>query len=130
MESNQSDVPKSLRFWFVVHFCVDMIFAIPLLFYPEKPMVLLGWSAIDPIMPRLVGAALLGIGLESFLGRKSSREVYNRMLSLKIIWSSGAIIAIGLGIAAGGPQSAWLFLGIFVAFWGVWIHYRLLLSRR
>jgi len=87
-------------------------------------MPLLGWDVVDPIMSRLVGAALLGIGGESLLGRNASREVFLAMLNLKILWASGAVLGIALGIAAGAPQLAWGFLIIFVAFLGVWIYYR------
>ena len=124
MKSEINQVPKSLRVWFVIHFVVDMLFAIPLIFFPEVIMPLLGWQTVDPITSRLVGAALLGIGGESLLGRKASREVFVAMLNLKILWASSAVLGIGLGIAAGGPPMAWGFLAVFVIFGGIWIYYR------
>ncbi|MGB2963724.1 MAG: hypothetical protein WBB69_07025 [Anaerolineales bacterium] len=123
MKSN-IQVPESLRVWFVIHFVVDILFAIPLLFFPEVIMPLLGWTVVDPITSRLVGAALLGIGGESLLGRNASREVFSAMLNLKILWASSAVLGIGLGIAAGGPPMAWGFLVVFVIFGGIWIYYR------
>lgn len=124
MNSDLKHVPQSLRIWFVIHFAVDMLFAIPLLFFPEFIMVQLGWIVVDPITSRLVGAALLGIGVESLLGRNASREVFLALLNLKIIWALGAVLGIGLGIRAGGPPAAWLFLVIFAIFLGVWVYYR------
>lgn len=124
MKSIEKQVPSSLRVWFVIHFIVDMLFAIPLLFFPEFLLPLLGWDVVDPVMSRLVGAALLGIGGESLLGRNASEEVFLAMLNLKILWASGAVLGIGMGIAAGAPQPAWAFLVIFVAFLGVWVYYR------
>lgn len=82
-----------------------------------------GWTVFDPIMPRLVGAALLGIGGESLFSRNASAEVFKVMLRLKIIWAIGAIVAIGFGIAVGGPSLAWIFLGIFVIFLIVLLFY-------
>ena len=117
------EVPNRLRTWFVIHFVVDMLTGIPLLFFPEAIMPLLGWTAIDPIATRVVGAALMGIGIESYLGRSASIEVFRAMLNLKVIWSSSAILGIGLGIWKGGPPAGWLFMGIFVIFWVVWIYY-------
>jgi len=117
------EVPNSLRTWFVIHFYADMLFGIPLLILPEIVMPLLGWSAIDPISTRVVGAALMGIGIESYLGRNASIEVFRAMLNLKVIWSSSAILGIGLGIWKGGAQAGWLFFAIFVLFWFVWIYY-------
>jgi len=100
-----------------------MLFGIPLLIFPELIMPLLGWNVIDPIASRVVGAALMGIGIESYLGRNSSIEVFRTMLNLKVIWSGSAILGIGLGIWKGGSQAGWLFLGIFVIFWFVWVYY-------
>ena len=119
-----SPLPPGLRTWFVVHFAADMLFGIPLLFFPEWTMGLLGWSPIDPIASRVVGAALMGIGIESWLGRDSSAEVYRAMLNLKVIWSSSAIIGIGLGLWNGGAVAGWLFLAVFMVFWAVWVYYR------
>ena len=124
MESASRDVPKSLRVWFVINFVLDIIIAIPMLLVPELLLPLLGWSVVDPITSRLVGAALLGIGVESLIGRNASRDVFKAMLNLKILWASGAILGIGLGLVAGGPSIAWLFLAIFTGFLGLWAYYR------
>lgn len=128
MQSVDREIPQSLRTWFVIHFVVDMLFAFPLLLFPEVIMPLLGWKVVDPITSRLVGAALLGIGGESLLGRNASRETFQAMLNLKIIWAVSAVIAIGLGIFYGGPPLAWALLGIFVVFLVIWTYYRLQLK--
>lgn len=120
-----TDVPQNLKRWFVIHFITDMVFAIPLLFIPEIIMPLFGWEIVDPITSRLVGAALLGIGAESYLGRNAGLEVYRAMLNLKVLWGSAAVLGIILGILSGAPPSAWLFLVIFGIFAGVWIYYRI-----
>ena len=124
MNINNTEIPNGLRTWFVIHFVVDMLFAIPLLFFPEIIMPWFGWETVDPVMSRLVGAALLGIGGESLLSRNASLEVFKTLLSLKIIWASGAILGIGLGLLQGGPPAAWLFLAVFIGFLGVWIYYK------
>ena len=124
MESTSRDVPKNLRVWFVIHFVIDIIIAIPMLLVPELLLPLIGWSVVDPITSRLVGAALLGIGVESLIGRNASRDVFKAMLNLKILWASGAILGIGLGLVAGGPPIAWIFLAIFTGFLGLWAYYR------
>ena len=125
MKLDPSDVPDRLRFWFVVHFVVDMLFGIPLLLFPDLLLSILNWTEIDPIMTRLVGAALVAIGVESLLGRNASAEVYRAMLNLKILWASGAILAFILGMASGGPSTAWIFVVVFFAFLCLWVYYRL-----
>lgn len=117
-------LPPGLRIWFVVHFAVDMLVGVPLLLLPELVLPLLGWSPVDPISTRVVGAALMGIGIESLLGRNASAEVYRAMLNLKVIWSGSAILGIGLGLWNGGAPAGWAFLFVFFVFWCVWTYYR------
>jgi len=121
-------VPQSLRFWFVIHFVIDFIFAIPLMIAPVWLLTLFGFEAADPFTARLVGAALLGIGGESLLGWNGTIEAFRAMLNLKIIWSLAAIAAIILTLViTGGPLIAYLILLIFAAFSGLWMYYRFLL---
>ncbi|NQT27302.1 hypothetical protein HQ585_18255 [candidate division KSB1 bacterium] len=119
-------IPKSLRIWFVIHFIMDVITGLPLLIAPVAVLTLLGWRTVDPIATRLVGAALLGIGIESFLGRNAGLEAYRGMLNLKIIWSATALAGFVLSIITTTvPPAIWLFIGIFAIFHGVWICYRI-----
>jgi hypothetical protein len=118
------EIPASLRRWFVAHFIVDLLVALPLLIAPVATLRLLGWGAVDPVATRLVGAALLAIGGQSYLGRHGSPDAYRSLLNLKLIWSSAAIVALVLGIGGGAPAACWAFLAVFVAFFGVWTHYR------
>lgn len=127
MNKNQN-IPSGLRTWFVVHFVADILFGIPLLFFPQAFLNLFGWGTYDPIMSRLVGAALMGIGIESWLGRNAVADTFHAMLNLKVIWASSALFAIGVGIAEGAPPIAWAFLGIFAVFWVVWVYYRMKLA--
>jgi hypothetical protein len=121
-------VPRSLRFWFVVHFVVDFIFAIPLLIAPVWFLTTFGFENPDPFTARLVGAALLGIGGESLLGWESSIDAFRAMLNLKIIWSLAAIGGIMLTlITSDGPLMAYVILLIFAGFSGLWMYYRFLL---
>ncbi len=121
-------VPQSLRFWFVIHFVVDFIFAIPLLIAPVWLLTLFGFETADPFTARLVGAALLGIGGESLLGWNGTIEAFRAMLNLKIIWSLAAVAAVILTLViAGGPLIAYAILLLFAAFGALWMYYRFLL---
>lgn len=128
MMKARRDQPPGLRSWFVIHFVVDMLFGLPLLFFPQSLMQLFGWSAVDPLMPRLVGAALLAIGGESLLGRSAGDEAMRALLNLKIIWATGALLAIVLALFNGAPPAAWLFLVLFALFLAVWVSYRMRLQ--
>ncbi|MCP4540516.1 MAG: hypothetical protein GY832_25550 [Chloroflexi bacterium] len=122
-------VPKSLRIWFVVHFIMDILFAVPLFVAPKFVLSLFGWTTIDPFATRLVAAALMGIGIESLLGRNADADTYRAMLNLKIIWAGAAILGMGITLVTGGPAMGWLALAIFGIFILVWIRYRLLLHQ-
>ncbi len=125
---NKKEIPNSLRKWFVVHFIADMGFAFPLMFAPVFTMGLFGWSEINELTVRLTGAALIGIGGQSLLSRKDTRDGFVSLLSMKLIWSSAAILGIILTIFEGNqPPMIWAFLGTFISFNFIWgYYYRLL----
>jgi hypothetical protein len=119
-------IPNSLRRWFVVHFAMDVLFAVPLLIAPVLTMRLFGWQTVDPFTARLVGAALMAIGVESLLGRNAGVEAFRGMLNLKIIWSASAIIGMLVTLFMGdAPPAGGLFVAIFAAFHVVWVVYRI-----
>ena len=121
-------VPQALSTWFSIHFIVDMLFAIPMMLFPQQFLGWLGWQTVDPIATRLVAAALFGIGIESWLGRNASPDTFKNMLNLKIIWSLGAVLGIGislLGGAQGSPLMGWLVFAVFLVFNGVWVYWRI-----
>lgn len=122
-------VPRGLRTCFIIHFWADVLFALPLLVDPWGFLGLFGWTQIDPISARLVGAALVGIGVESLLGRDAPRESYLTMLRLKVLWSSTATIGIGASMFQGAPTGGWIFFAIFAAFCGLWNYWRWQLAR-
>jgi len=117
------EVPRTLRAWFMAHALVDLAAGLPLLAAPALVLRRLGWTCVDPVSARLVGAALLAIGGQSFLGRDAGVEVYRAMLRLKLIWSFVAALSLFVGVGAGAPPAAWAFLSIFIGFAGVWSHH-------
>ena len=118
-------IPNSLRTWFVIHFVLDFLFAVPLIFTPVAFLTLFGWTTIDPLMTRLVGAALMGIGVESYLGRNAGIEAYKGMLNLKIIWSASATFGLILTMVTNNsPIIGWLLVLIFGSFCIIWSYYR------
>jgi len=117
------EVPDSLRVWFGVHAVVDLVAGLPLLIAPEVMLPRLGWTVVDPVAARLVGAALVGIGVTSWRTRKAGGAVIRALVGLKVVWSASAILALVLAIARGAPELTFLFLSIFLAFCGVWSHH-------
>lgn len=132
MTAAQSEVPQALRKWFFIHFVVDFIFAIPLMFAPVFFLSSLGWQVVDPVSSRLVAAALLGIGLESLLSYNAPVETYKGMLNLKIIWSLAAITGLILSLLQGSqgrPLALWMLLLAFIFFNALWLYWKIKISR-
>ncbi len=119
----EKSIPTSLRYWFIVHFVIDTVFAIPLLFFTGWFLAKLNFPDENLIFIRLVGAILLGIGGSSLFSHNAGRETMQAMLVLKLLWSGGAIFAISLSLYQGAPAIAWIFLGIFLLFFLVWSFY-------
>ncbi len=132
MNAVQSKVPQALRKWFFIHFVVDFIFAIPLMFTPVFFLSSLGWQVVDPVASRLVAAALFGIGLKSLLSYKATVETYKAMLNLKIIWSLAAITGLILSLLQGNqgrPLALWMLLLVFIFFHALWLYWKIKISR-
>jgi hypothetical protein len=125
--AEHKEVPEALRNWFLLHFVVDILFAIPLLLFPVNFLEALGWKIVDPVAARLVAAALFGIGVVSFTSYKSTLDTYRGMLDLKIFWSLGAITGLTISLIQGDqgrPFALWLLLIIFVAFNCLWVYWK------
>ena len=70
-----------LSYWFIAHGIIDLLFAIPMLVVPEAFLKALGWQLVDPVVARVVAAALIGHGKTAGkYGRTPSRPERNRML--------------------------------------------------
>jgi len=122
--ASDGEVPPALKTWFVIHFAADWAFALPLFLAPRAFLGALGWPAVDPISTRLVAAALIGIGTQSFIGRHATLDSYRTMLNLKILWSASATVGIFWGCLEGASPVAWAFFAIFLAFNGLWSWWR------
>jgi hypothetical protein len=118
-----SKIPNSVRVWFLIHFLVDIFFAVPLIFAPIWFMSVFGLEVTETLSIRLVGAALAGIGGVSFWSHGADFSAFQSLLRLKILWSLSALLAIGLYIFNGGHGVAWLFFTIFLLFSVIWNYY-------
>ena len=126
--NSKTEIPGSLKGWFIVHFIADTLFAVPLFIAPVYLLNLLNWQSIDPLMARMVAAALFGIGIESLLCIKLGKDAFIAMLNLKIIWSFAAITGFIIGLSQGLFGNILVGIGlliIFGAFNILWIYWRL-----
>ena len=70
-------ITKGLKNWFFVHFVIDMLFAVALIFFPGLILGLFGFPVENLVFVRLVGAALIGIGMASLFTKK--KEAFERL---------------------------------------------------
>jgi hypothetical protein len=117
------EIPASLRRWFVAHAIIDGACGIPLLTCPELLLPRVGWTAVDPLMSRLVGAALLAIGAQAWRSRNAGVDVYRALLGLNVVWSAMVIVGMAVAIGQGAPSAAFAVLSASLALCGVWTHH-------
>lgn len=131
--NSKTQIPQSIKKWFVVHFIADTLFAVPLFIAPVFLLKILNWQIIDPLMARMVAAALFGIGIESLLCIKLGTDAFIAMLNLKIIWSFAAITGLIIGLIQGlfgSTVVGLVLLLIFTAFNILWIYWRLYFKKQ
>lgn len=122
---------NGLRISFIIHFVLDVLFAVPLMLFPDTFLSLLGWRVVEPITARVVAAALFGIGIESLLSRNEQLNKIINLLRLKIIWSASALAGLLLSFVQGYftcPGVALLFIGIFLGFNLLWLYWFVMVS--
>ena len=71
---------KGLKTLFGVHAVVALLFGGPLRVAPGRVLVWLGWAPIDPVMSRVLGAALLALAWSSFRGWQTAAQRDVRVL--------------------------------------------------
>jgi hypothetical protein len=120
-----------LERWFVIHFMIDVAVGLPLLIAPQLVLNLIGFETAKSWMARIIAAALMGIGVESWLGRKASKEGYFGMLRLKIIWSGAVVMGLVMSLLSGEIDllRGGIMMGIFMAFNLVWVYWLLKLRK-
>jgi hypothetical protein len=130
---NDMNIKKALKISFIIHFFLDIVFALPLMIMPVRFLSLLGWNAVDPIAARIASAALFGIGIESLLARNADLSSFRHMLRLKIIWSASALTGLIISAVKGYfsiPAITALLIGIFAVFNFVWTLFFILITKK
>ncbi|HVX97911.1 MAG TPA: hypothetical protein VHK47_23555 [Polyangia bacterium] len=117
------DVPRTLRTWLLVHAAVATAAGLPLLAAPELALGRIGWTCVDPVSARLLGAALLALGAQSFFVRDAGVPLTRAVLRLNLVWSLASAVGLFVGIGASAPNAAWIALSTQIAFAGVWLHH-------
>ena len=114
---------KLLKVTLLVHIGLAVLFGLPLLGMPGRFLGLTGWAPVDPLLSRVLGAALLGFGwLDLRVLRLNSRPTAQPLIEAGILFNG--LAAAGLAwnmLGAGWPWYVWTLLGVFIALTVLWV---------
>jgi len=122
---------RSLKVIFLIHAVVSTVLGVLFLVIPGRFLGLFGWAPIDPIISRLLGAALLALAWGSYRGsRAAERAQVAILVELEAVFC--VLASIGLLrhlLVAGYPWYAWLLLAGFAGWAIVWVYELIALGR-
>jgi hypothetical protein len=114
---------KWLRILFLVHAVVAAVGGLPLLLAPGRTLGWLGWAPIDPLISRILGAALLALAWSSWRGRRAATRAQVALLveveaAFTVLTCAGLLRQL---LASHWPVYVWLLFGVFAAFAVAWV---------
>jgi hypothetical protein len=113
---------RGLRMLFLVHMAVALVFGVPLLLIPGRMLQWLNWAPIDPVVSRVLGAALLALGWSSFRGWQlmGKRDV-RLLVEMEAAFTGLACVGMGRHLFfASYPLFPWLVFALFLLFFLAW----------
>jgi len=118
-------MPKALRVTFLIHAIVAILSGAPLLLAPGRFLGWLGWAPVDPLLSRVLGAALLAIAWTSFRGwqqadRADVATLVEMELTFAVLACAGLLRHL---LKANYPAVVWLMFAIFAIFAMAWLFF-------
>jgi hypothetical protein len=113
---------RSLRTLFLIHAVVGVIFGVPMLIAPGRLLMFVGWWPIDPIISRLLGAAILALAWSSFRGwRTDDRARVALLLEMEAVYTVLGWVGLLRHLLFGSfPFVPWAVFVILAAFAVAW----------
>ena len=111
-------ISTGLKNTFLIHFILGVLFGLVYLLIPEMWSDLINWSIPDPAPYRLLGAAVLGFGISSWLAYKDGVWAHVKIIvQAEIVWTALAtLVMLWAMIFAGLPPFGWVNTAIFAGF--------------
>jgi hypothetical protein len=113
---------KALKYTFAVHIVFAVLFGLPLLLAPGRFLGLFGWAPIDPLISRLLGAALLALGWGSVRGSQAMEIVQVKtLIEMELVYTVlGCVGLLRHLLFAHWPWYVWTIFVILALFAIVW----------
>lgn len=114
---------KALNITFLIHAIVSVVGGLLLLIIPGRTLLFFGWAPIDPIISRLLGAALLALAWSSFRGWQATERVQVQILvELEAVFTVLACVGLLRHLLfARYLPIVWLLFAVFAVFAVAWI---------
>lgn len=118
---------KALKYTFLIHAIVAVLFGLPLLLAPGRFLIMFGWLRIDSMISRVLGAALLGLAWGSWRGWQAKEKAQvTTLLELEAIFTVlGVVGLLRELIFYPYPLIYWFVCVILAIFAVAWITFRL-----
>ena len=114
---------KALKSTFLIHAIVAFLVGAPLLVAPGRFLGLFSWAPVDPLLDRVLGAALLGLAWSSYRGWKATDKA-----QVAVLLEMDAIFCVlsSLGLLrhlliAYYPPIVWLLFAVLLVFAVTWL---------
>jgi O-antigen/teichoic acid export membrane protein len=116
---------KALKVTFGVHAVVALLFGAPLLIAPGRFLGVFGWAPIDPLISRLLGAAMLALAWSSFLGyRTTESSLEKSFIQIEVVYTVlGAIGLLRHLLVAWYAWFVWAIFYLLAIFAILWIYF-------
>jgi hypothetical protein len=116
---------QNLRYTFVAHAVVCVVFGLCFLLLPATVAGMYGMKGFDPFTARVLGAALLALALSSWLSYRAAGWGEVRIVvQMEILFTVvGAVATLYSLLFDAAPALAWGNFLIFVVFGALWIYF-------
>jgi hypothetical protein len=106
----EKKISNGLKYTFIFHFIVAIVFGLTYLLIPYQWATIVQWPLRETFPYRLLGAALLGFGVSSWLAFKNQLwESVKIVVIMEIVWCGlGTVVMLWGMVIKGLPAIGWL----------------------
>ena len=114
----EKKISNGLKYTFIFHFIVAIVFGLTYLLIPYQWATIVQWPLRETFPYRLLGAALLGFGVSSWLAFKNQLwESVKIVVVMEIVWCGlGTVVMLWGMVIKGLPAIGWLNTVLMVFF--------------